>query len=128
LWDLIYQNIATKIEQKIKIKYNTINNKIKKLQKDKNDIQTNNSETKHSFFKQTENVTSHLRRRNYNYLTNDWNITYPHKPETWIKTLTVEVDTGIGPLPKKHQAYMRQLVANNIKKLIRKQSRNNKRK
>jgi hypothetical protein len=39
-----------------------------------------------------------------------------HKPKTWIKTLAVEADTGIRPLPQKDQAYMRQLVPNNIKK------------
>jgi ABC-type lipopolysaccharide export system ATPase subunit len=51
-----------------------------------------------------------------------------HKPKTWIKALAVEADTGIRALPKKDQAYMRQLVASNIKKLIMKQNTNNKRK
>jgi hypothetical protein len=37
----------------------------------------------------------------------------------------VEADTVIRELPKKDQGYMRQLVANNIGKLIKKQTRNN---
>jgi hypothetical protein len=42
------------------------------------------------------------------------------KPKTWIKTLALEADTAIRTLPEEIQAYMRQLVANNIKKLAKK--------
>jgi hypothetical protein len=43
--------------KKMKTKYNTISNKIKKLKENNNNIHTNNSETKHTFFKRTENLT-----------------------------------------------------------------------
>jgi hypothetical protein len=38
------------------------------------------------------------------------------KPKTWIKTLALEADTAIRSLPQENQAYMKQLVSNNIKK------------
>jgi hypothetical protein len=43
------------------------------------------------------------------------------KPKTWIKTLALEADAAIRLLPQENQAYMKQLVANNIKKLVNKQ-------
>jgi hypothetical protein len=48
-----------------------------------------------------------------------------YKPKTWIKTLAMGADTVIRELPEKDQEYMKQLVANNIGKLIKKQNRNN---
>jgi hypothetical protein len=49
------------------------------------------------------------------------------EPKTWIKSLALEADTAIRTLPEEDQAYMRQLVANNITILINKQNqkRNN---
>jgi hypothetical protein len=41
-------------------------------------------------------------------------------PKEWIKTLAIEVDTGISQVHKRDQTYMRQLVINNIQKLINK--------
>jgi hypothetical protein len=45
------------------------------------------------------------------------------KPKTWIKTLAMEADTAIRTLPEKDKAYVRQLVAKDIQKLINKQNR-----
>jgi hypothetical protein len=44
-----------------------------------------------------------------------------HKHKKWIQTLAIEGDTAINLLPDKEQSYMRQLVANNIPKLLNKQ-------
>jgi hypothetical protein len=41
------------------------------------------------------------------------------------KTLALEVDTAIRSLLQENQAYMKQLVANNIKKLVNKQKQKN---
>jgi hypothetical protein len=41
-----------------------------------------------------------------------------HRHKDWIKTLATEADTAICQLDTKEQEYMRQLVANNIKKII----------
>jgi hypothetical protein len=44
------------------------------------------------------------------------------KPKTWVETLALEADTAIRTLPEENQAYMRQLVANDIQKLISKEN------
>jgi hypothetical protein len=113
----------------MKTKYNTINNKIKKLQQDKNNIHKNNRDTEHSFFKQAEKLTDvTFTEKALQLLNKGLECNLHHKPKTWIKTLVMEADTGIRALPKKDQAYMRQLTANNIKKLIKEQNINNKKK
>jgi hypothetical protein len=43
------------------------------------------------------------------------------KPKGWIKTLVIEADTAISKMNVRDQPYIRQLVANNIQKLINKQ-------
>jgi hypothetical protein len=45
------------------------------------------------------------------------------KPKDWIKTLALEADTAIGHIPERNQPYMKQLVANNLQKLIKKQNK-----
>jgi predicted component of type VI protein secretion system len=40
------------------------------------------------------------------------------KPKNWLQTLAMQVETGIQQLPAKEQNYMRQLVTNNLQKLI----------
>jgi hypothetical protein len=42
-----------------------------------------------------------------------YNLHYKHKD--WIKTLVIKADTGVSQLHERDQ-YMRQLLANNIKK------------
>jgi hypothetical protein len=43
-----------------------------------------------------------------------------NKPQTWINYLALEADTAIRILSEKDQSYMKQLVANNLQKLIKK--------
>jgi hypothetical protein len=40
-----------------------------------------------------------------------------HKHKKWIQTLAIEADTAICQLPEKDHGYMKQLVANNIRKI-----------
>jgi hypothetical protein len=47
-----------------------------------------------------------------------YNLNY--KPKTWMKILGMEADTVITELPEKDQGYMKQLVANNNEKRIKK--------
>jgi hypothetical protein len=44
-----------------------------------------------------------------------------YKPKEWIKTLAIKADTAISRVYERDQTYMRQLVTNNIQKLISKQ-------
>lgn len=121
LWNMIYLNIETEIEQKMKTKYDTINNKIKKLK----NSEINNHDNKvsqHTFFKRTENMTDIIFTEEVQLLNKDLKYNIHSKPKTWIKTLAQEADTAIRTLPKENQAYMRQLVANNIKKLAGRQN------
>jgi hypothetical protein len=114
--------------QKMKTKYDIIHvfNKIKELKEGKESNNTSNNTTKHTFFKRTENLTDVVFTENELQLL-DKGLKYNlhHKPKTWIKTLTMEAHTVMRELPEKDQGYMKQLVANNIGKLIKKQYRNN---
>jgi hypothetical protein len=55
LWYIIYLNIESKIKQKMETKYDTLNNKTKKLEQDKGNNSINNN--RHTFFKRTINIT-----------------------------------------------------------------------
>jgi hypothetical protein len=50
-----------------------------------------------------------------------YNLHYKHKD--WIKTLEIEADMAISKMHVRYQIYMRQVVANNIQKLIYKQKK-----
>jgi hypothetical protein len=54
---MIYLNTEIEIEQKMKTKYDTINNKIKKLKRNEANNYINSNTTPHTFFKRTENMT-----------------------------------------------------------------------
>jgi hypothetical protein len=70
----------------MKTKYNTINNKIKILQQDKNNIHTNNREIEHSFFKQAENLTDvTITKKELQLLNTGLEYNRHHKLKTWIK-------------------------------------------
>jgi flagellar biogenesis protein FliO len=43
-----------------------------------------------------------------------------HKPKNWLRTLAMQAEAGAKQLPIKEQNYMRQLVANNLHKLLKK--------
>lgn len=43
-----------------------------------------------------------------------------YKPKEWIKILAIKANTAISQVHKRDQTYMRQLVTNNIQKLINK--------
>jgi hypothetical protein len=45
-----------------------------------------------------------------------YNLNYKHK--SLIKTLAVEADTAIEQLNEREQIYMKQIVANNLQKII----------
>jgi hypothetical protein len=75
------------------------------------------------FYKRTENLTKipftgeemHLLNKGLKYNLHK-------KQKDWIKTLAMETDTAISKLDMRDQPYMRQLTANNIQKLIKKQN------
>jgi hypothetical protein len=109
------------IEQKMKTKYNTLNNKIKKLKQDKEINTINNNTTQHTFFKRTINLTDTVFTNDELHLLHiglKYNLHKIHK--NWIKTLALEADTAISTIPKKNQPCLEQLVANNLQKLIKK--------
>jgi hypothetical protein len=57
LWNVIYFNIETKIEQKMTTKYSILNNKIKKLKHNRVNNSINNNTSQHTFSKRTINMT-----------------------------------------------------------------------
>jgi predicted transport protein len=114
-WHIICLNIETTIQQKMKTKYDTLNNKIKKLKQNNETNTRNNNTTQHTFFKRTINMTDieftndelHLLEKGLKYNLHK-------KPKDWIKTLALEADTAINNIPERNQPYMKQLVANNL--------------
>jgi uncharacterized FlaG/YvyC family protein len=107
-------NIETDIEHKMRMKYDTTNNKIKKLN-NQNRHNSNNA-NQHIFFKRVENMTDiSFTNKELDHLNKGLKYNLHSKPKTWIKTVALEADTVIRLIPQENQAYMRQLVANNIK-------------
>jgi hypothetical protein len=49
-----------------------------------------------------------------------------YKPKTWIKRLALEAEMAINTIDKNQQNFMRQIVANQIKKLINKNKQTDK--
>jgi hypothetical protein len=54
---MIYLNNEIETEQKMRTKYDTINKKIKKLKRNKENNYINSNTTQHTSFKRTENMT-----------------------------------------------------------------------
>jgi hypothetical protein len=104
-------------------KYRTINNIITKLieQQKSQNTTINNTRDKyvHIFAKRTVNLTD-VAFTNDEMQLLDKGLKYNlhHKPKNWILTLAMQTEVGIRQLPKKDQAYFRQIAANNLKKLI----------
>jgi hypothetical protein len=122
-WDLINQNITNKLNAKMSTKYKCINNKIKKLseQKTKTYTQTTIKGSNHTFYKRTENLTNvSFTDAEMQLLNKGLKYNLHHKHKKWKQTLAIEADTAIFQLPAKDQGYMRQLIANNIKKITNK--------
>jgi hypothetical protein len=44
-----------------------------------------------------------------------------HKPKNWLQILAMQAETGIKQLLGKEQNYMRQLITNNLQKLLNKE-------
>jgi hypothetical protein len=77
---------------------------------------------KHPFYKRTENLTDFAFTSEEMLLLNKglkYNL--HHKPKKWIQTVAIEADRAVNLLPDIDRNYMRQLIANNIKKLVNKQ-------
>ena len=122
LWNLVYLNIDNMVQQKMKTKYDTLNNKIDKLKKDNRSNTIHNNTTQHTFFKRTINMTDIIFTDDeLNLLDKGLKYNLHKKPKNWIKTLALEADTTIRILPEKNQPYFKQLVANNLQKLIKKE-------
>jgi hypothetical protein len=103
-------------------KYNTHNNKLRKLREHKDHTYTATNQNKHMFYVCTENLTDvAFTDSEIQLLNKDLKCNLHHKPKNWIQTLAIEADTTSNLLPDKDQSYMRQLLAINIQKLINKQ-------
>jgi hypothetical protein len=84
---------------------------------EKNITQTINKGSNLTCYKRTENIISVIFTDIEMQLLNKALKYNSHqKQKQWIQTLVIEADTAICQISGKDQGYMRQLVANNIKK------------
>jgi riboflavin synthase len=97
-------------------KYQTINNKIKKLT-----TKTQSNQKSKTFYKCTENLIVTFTEAEVKLLGKalKYNLHYKHRH--WILTLATEADTTICKMHAKNHIFMRQIVVNNIQKLINEQ-------
>jgi hypothetical protein len=92
------------------------------LREHKHHTHTTTIQNKHAFYKFTENLTHvAFADSEIQLLNKDLKYNLHHKQRNRLPTLAIEADTTINFLPEKDQSYMKQLVANNIQKLINKQ-------
>jgi hypothetical protein len=120
LWNTIHNNITEKAEMRMRIKYTNLNNKIHKLEHN-NTGNKARQEHNDTFQERMINLTNTTFTDEELQLLNKglkYNLHYKRK--NWIEPLAIEADTAINKIDPKEQEYMRQIVANNIKKLINK--------
>jgi hypothetical protein len=72
----------------------------------------------HTFAKRTVNLSDvAFTKEETKLLDKGLKYNLHHKPKNWILTLATQDEVGIRQLPKKDQAYFRQVAANNLQKL-----------
>jgi 23S rRNA-/tRNA-specific pseudouridylate synthase len=84
------------------MKCRVINNKIKKLREHGTHTQIINNQTKHTFYKSTENLTDVIfTDREMQILNKELKYNVHHRHKTWRRTLAIEADTAVSQLPEK---------------------------
>jgi hypothetical protein len=120
VWTIISDNIDSTLDSAMKLKYNHINNKLNKLKED-NIVHTQQSE--HVFYQRIEKLSNiTFSNEETALLSKGLKYNLHYKQKNWIRTLAIEADAAINLLNPHEQAYMRQAVTKNLRKLINKET------
>jgi hypothetical protein len=120
-WHTIRNSIHEAINKNMDRKYNTIRQRLKKLE------HTQISTPKHikTFYPRVVNNTNmKFTADELNLLNKGLKYNLSFKNKNWIKTLTLEAETAVAQLPTQEQDYVRVQVAHNLKQLYRQYNTN----
>jgi hypothetical protein len=89
-------------------------------------VQLEGNNNNYNFYSRVENLTNiNFTEDEMKLLNKGLKYNLHHKHHNWIKTLAIEADTAVNQMNVTGQAYMRQLVANKLQKLINQEKTKN---
>ena len=115
LWPHIQHDIENKLQKQCRMRYNTLDNKIKRLTQQ----QTHNDPPKSNFYPRVVNMTDiSFSETEMALLQKGPKYTLHDKPKNWIQNLALESETAISCLPPSEREVYRKLTAESINTLL----------